>query len=133
MKLINPRRGAVLPSTGKTRVTMYLDDDVIEHFREKATENGRGYQTEINSALRAAMGVEAVAPGVTITDFYTRFDSLAADVGEIRETLRLGDLKGLRVVVRDSSGKGGSRGFKIVKKAVKPAGAKRALPAGIDK
>lgn len=51
----NLKRGAVIPATGKTRVTMYLDDDVIEFFRQRATKNGRGYQTEINAELREAM------------------------------------------------------------------------------
>jgi len=51
----NARRGAVIKGTGKTRVTMYLDDDVIDFFRELATAKGRGYQTEINAALRTVM------------------------------------------------------------------------------
>lgn len=49
------KRGAVIASPGKTRITIMLDDDVIEHFREKAEAQGRGYQTMINSALRVAM------------------------------------------------------------------------------
>lgn len=49
------RRGAVIPSEGKTRITIMLDDDVIEHFREAAEALGTGYQTMINSALRAAV------------------------------------------------------------------------------
>jgi hypothetical protein len=51
----NGKRGAVVASPGKTRITIMLDDDVIEHFREKAEAQGRGYQTMINSALRVAM------------------------------------------------------------------------------
>ena len=50
------KRGAVIPSPGKTRITIMLDDDVIEHFRRIAEEEGAGYQTKINSALRDAMG-----------------------------------------------------------------------------
>ena len=46
------KRGAVIPPTGKTRVTMFLDNDVLEHFRDVATEQGSGYQTLINSTLR---------------------------------------------------------------------------------
>jgi len=46
------KRGAVAKSTGKTRITMYLDDDIIEAFREKGNELGRGYQTLINDTLR---------------------------------------------------------------------------------
>jgi hypothetical protein len=32
-----------------------LDDDVIEHFRREAEASGRGYQTLINSRLRASL------------------------------------------------------------------------------
>ena len=51
------RRGAVLEAPpGKTRITIYLDDDVLEDFRDRADESGRGYQTMINDALRAYLG-----------------------------------------------------------------------------
>ncbi len=53
------KRGAVLPSPGKTRVTIMLDDDVIEAFRQRAEAGGQGYQTLINAALRAAIDPEA--------------------------------------------------------------------------
>lgn len=46
------KRGPVLSSTGKTRITMYLDDDVLEAFREQADQSGLGYQTLINRTLR---------------------------------------------------------------------------------
>jgi len=52
------KRGAVLPSSGKTRVTIMLDDDVIEAFRARADAAGQGYQTMINAALRAAIDPE---------------------------------------------------------------------------
>ena len=42
-------------NTGKTRITIMLDDDVIEAFRARADAEGRGYQTAINAALRAAL------------------------------------------------------------------------------
>jgi hypothetical protein len=45
------RRGAVLSSPGKTRITIMLDDDVLEHFRSQAEAAGIGYQTMINAAL----------------------------------------------------------------------------------
>ena len=44
--------GAVIPSSGKTRITIMLDDEVIEFFRTTAEAQGTGYQTMINSALR---------------------------------------------------------------------------------
>ena len=46
------KRGAVIKSRGKTRITIHLDDDVIAAFRDKAEEESRGYQTLINDALR---------------------------------------------------------------------------------
>lgn len=50
------KRGAVLPSPGKTRITIMLDDDVIEFYRARAEAEGAGYQTLINAALRAQLG-----------------------------------------------------------------------------
>jgi hypothetical protein len=49
------KRGAVIPSPGKTRITIMLDDDVIEHFRSQAEAEGVGYQTLINALLRKAI------------------------------------------------------------------------------
>ncbi len=49
------KKGAVLASPGKTRITIMLDDDIIEHFRAKAEAEGAGYQTMINAALRATL------------------------------------------------------------------------------
>ena len=53
------KRGAVIASPGKTRVTIMLDDDVIAVYRAKAEATGRGYQTMINEALRAAIDPES--------------------------------------------------------------------------
>jgi hypothetical protein len=49
------RRGPVIDPTGKTRITIMLDDDVIAYFRDKAEAQGTGYQTMINAALRDAI------------------------------------------------------------------------------
>jgi metal-responsive CopG/Arc/MetJ family transcriptional regulator len=48
------KRGAVLPAPpGKTRITIRLDDDVLEWFRKQAHRaGGASYQTMINEALR---------------------------------------------------------------------------------
>ena len=50
------KRGAVIPQPGKTRITIYLDDQVLEAFRERAGAAGRGYQTMINEVLREHLG-----------------------------------------------------------------------------
>ena len=51
------RRGAVLAiPPGKTRVTIRLDKDILEWFREQVDAAGRGnYQTLMNRALRQFM------------------------------------------------------------------------------
>jgi hypothetical protein len=49
------KRGAVIASPGKTRITIMLDDDILEFFRAKAEAGGTGYQTLINAELRAAV------------------------------------------------------------------------------
>lgn len=48
------KRGAVLDTPpGKTRITIRIDDDVLEWFRERAHASGGGsYQAMINAALR---------------------------------------------------------------------------------
>jgi uncharacterized protein (DUF4415 family) len=50
------KRGAVVKSKGKTRITILIDSDILEVFRERAEEAGRGYQTLINDALRQYLG-----------------------------------------------------------------------------
>ncbi len=51
----NGKRGAVIPSAGKTRITIMLDAEVLEYFRGRSEAQGTGYQTLINAALRAAV------------------------------------------------------------------------------
>jgi len=49
------RRGAVVAQKGKTRITIHLDDAIIEHFRTLSQSTGKGYQTLINDALRSLL------------------------------------------------------------------------------
>ena len=51
------RRGAIdPPSSGKTRITIRLDDDILDWFRDSVERAGGGnYQTLINAALRDHM------------------------------------------------------------------------------
>jgi uncharacterized protein (DUF4415 family) len=48
----NAKRSQVIPTKGKTRVTIYLDTDILNDFRTRADKAGYGYQTMINEALR---------------------------------------------------------------------------------
>ncbi len=46
------KRGAVIRQKNKTRITIYIDDDVLNEFRNRADKSGRGYQTIMNQVLR---------------------------------------------------------------------------------
>lgn len=54
-------RGAVVqPDPGKTRITIRLDGEVIDWFRDQVNAAGGGnYQTLINKALREYIGARA--------------------------------------------------------------------------
>jgi hypothetical protein len=64
------RRGAVVEPKGKTRITIWIDDAVLDAFRARAADRGVGYQTMINDALRACLAddgnssFEAITPTV---------------------------------------------------------------------
>ena len=48
---------AARPVKRKTRITIYLDDEVLANFRTLSEQSGKGYQTLINAALRTRLGV----------------------------------------------------------------------------
>ena len=47
------KRGAVVNDTGKSRITIFLDNDILGEFKQRAEKTGKGYQTLINDTLRA--------------------------------------------------------------------------------
>ena len=51
------KRGAVVPTTGKTRITIYVDDAVLKRFKAQSEKKGKGYQTLINEALKSYLGL----------------------------------------------------------------------------
>lgn len=53
------RRGAVVRNKGKTRITIFLDDAVLKRFKALSESTGKGYQTLINEALNAHLGLGA--------------------------------------------------------------------------
>ncbi len=65
------KRGRIVASEpeprGKTRITIRLDEDVVDHFLKEAEATGgtTGYQTLINEALR--LHVEGKAPKLAET------------------------------------------------------------------
>ena len=58
------RRGPVIaPGAGKTRITIRIDDDVLQWFRDEVERRGGGsYQTMMNAVLRqfVASGSESI-------------------------------------------------------------------------
>jgi hypothetical protein len=46
------KRGAVIPQKGKTRISIFIDNSVLDAFRVRAEKAGTGYQTMMNDALR---------------------------------------------------------------------------------
>ncbi|MFM9967470.1 MAG: BrnA antitoxin family protein [Burkholderiales bacterium] len=51
------KRGAVIPTTGKTRITIYMDDSIVSQFKAQSEKTGKGYQTLINEALKTYLGL----------------------------------------------------------------------------
>lgn len=74
------KRGAVVPpEPGKTRITIRLDNEILNYFRKWVHEMGGGnYQTLINDALR---------------EYIRRGDIEAAVRRAVREELRDASLK----------------------------------------
>ena len=80
-------RGAALKPAG-TRITVLLDQDVLDALRRHAKDTGRGYQSAINQALReylAKDGLKAKAGTMpcTVTLDYWQDDGWY--VGKLRE------------------------------------------------
>ena len=53
------KRGAVVPQRGKTRISIHIDNAVLDAFRALAEEKGSGYQTLMNQALREYLAQSA--------------------------------------------------------------------------
>jgi hypothetical protein len=46
------KRGAVVVQKGKTRISIFIDNAILDEFRARAEKAGIGYQTMMNDALR---------------------------------------------------------------------------------
>jgi hypothetical protein len=97
------KRGPVAASKGKTRITIMLDDAVIEAARELAESAGYGYQTVINNTLRQALliakgqsstpasaidtGIKHLKKGITVSEMKSLEQTLRAAASEINRML----------------------------------------------
>jgi uncharacterized protein (DUF4415 family) len=43
---------------GKTRITIMLDESIVQSYKQKAS--GRGYQTLINETLRKGLEIDSI-------------------------------------------------------------------------
>lgn len=63
LKKLKVKRRGVMPElqagqTAKVRITIALDEDIIEHFKAEAEQPGAlPYQTQINQVLRKIIGL----------------------------------------------------------------------------
>ena len=87
------KRGAVIPNKGKTRISIYIDNSILDAFRARAIQAGTGYQTMMNEALKRFLSQEE-AP-VTET--------------QLRQVLRQEIPEYLRGLTPRSSGRGTKR------------------------
>jgi len=92
----DPKRWERLPrGVKKVRVNLYLDEDVVAYFKERAAQpHAAPYQTQINQTLREAMrkdsAVQAQAPGVAklraaLLKDEEFIEALAERVGKVRQ------------------------------------------------
>lgn len=51
----NGKRGPVFPTSGKTRVSIHIDKDLLDWFRAQVPPTGGDYQAIINAVLRNHM------------------------------------------------------------------------------
>ena len=54
------KRGAVISPVGKTRITIYLDDEIVQQFKLRSEKSGKGYQTLINEALKSYLSASEI-------------------------------------------------------------------------
>ncbi|MBK5351650.1 BrnA antitoxin family protein [Pseudomonas sp. TH41] len=85
----NAKRGAVASSKGKTRITIMLDDVVLEAARAVAENEGFGYQTVINNTLRHALLGDG-GKGKASTPY-----TAVANAGHFKEGITASELKSL--------------------------------------
>ena len=92
------KRGAVASGKGKTRITIMLDDVVIDAARALAESEGYGYQTAINNTLRRALLVDPskvaesspaghLKKGITISELKSLEKKLSEALREIHRVM----------------------------------------------
>ena len=47
----------MIPATGKTRITIYMDDAVLKRLKAQPEKTGKGRQTPMHEALKSYLGL----------------------------------------------------------------------------
>lgn len=81
----DPRAAAV---PGKVRVTMYLDSDVLRHFKTRSAVEREGYQTLINRVLRRVMEIEQNLGNTVLRDALAAIKLTASEATEVIRHVR---------------------------------------------
>lgn len=89
------KRGAIASGKGKTRITIMLDDAVIDAARSLAENEGFGYQTVINNTLRQALlsatgnaaGARKLKKGIRACELKNLEKKLSEAVSEIHRLM----------------------------------------------
>ena len=76
------KRGALIRPKNKTRITIYLDNDILTTFRARAEEAGTGYQTLINKALKTYLSNQSEPLTESVLRRVTR-DVLREELGHL--------------------------------------------------
>ncbi len=56
----SPSTAQQVDPSGKTRISIFIDDDILAAFKSRAEQEGEGYQTLMNTALRTAIQPEGM-------------------------------------------------------------------------
>jgi hypothetical protein len=73
----------VLSPTGKTRISIYVDDAILEAFRRRAEQAGTGYQTLISEALAASLALNNAPVAIGTPVRIQRGDGLSVKLAEL--------------------------------------------------
>jgi hypothetical protein len=87
------KRGAVIPNKGKTRISIFIDNSILDEFRARALRAGTGYQTMMNEALKR----------------FIAQDEAPVTESQLRQVLRQEMPEYLRGLTQRSSGRGTKR------------------------
>jgi hypothetical protein len=83
------KRGAAILQKGKTHISIFIDNSVLDAFRTRAEKAGTGYQTMMNEALREYLSDAEPPVTETILRHVLRQEIQATSTAALRTDGRL--------------------------------------------